>query len=196
MGFELKMDPGVFEKITAETKKALTRVIALTSEKCVSETKKNLTWDHGMDRGELRNSYTWTMNSEGEIKVASFEGESVSRVSAPGAAAGEFAVNIGTPLIRGSWLENGTKPHFPPISALIDWVHHKGLTGTYSVKTNRRTGGKANIASEDEQMAFVIARSISRKGTRPVPHLFPGIQAGMASFGKLLRQEVNATRIK
>ena len=189
MGFEFDFDPGVFDKITVDMKAALTRAIALTADKCVSETKKNLTWEHGVDRNELKNSYTWTMSSEGEVKVAELNGEGVSRIDAPSVGAGEFAVNIGTALKRGAWLEFGTRAHFPPIAALIDWVHHKGLTGTYSVKTGKRTGGKGKVQTEDEAMAFVIARSISRKGTRPWPHLFPGIKSGIADFGKLLKQE-------
>lgn len=198
MGFEFNFDPQVFEKIGAETKKALVQALALTSDQCVSETKKHLTWDHGLDLGELRNSYTWTMNAEGEIKVAELEGENVSRLPAPGAARGEFAVNIGTPLIRGAYLEYGTRAHWPPIQALIDWVHHKGIAGSFRTSPSGKiTRSKSNEQqTADKAMAFVIARSISRKGTRALPHLFPGVEAGIAFFEKLLRQEINAARIK
>lgn len=52
------------------------------------------------------------------------------------------------------------------------WVAKKGITGTYSVKTRRRTGGKALIASQNKQTAFAIAISILKNGVSPHPYFF------------------------
>lgn len=47
-------------------------------------------------------------------------------------------------------VELGTKPHFPPVQALEDWVRQKlGLSG-----------------KEARSAAFLIARKISKKGTK------------------------------
>lgn len=52
------------------------------------------------------------------------------------------------------------------------WVARKGITGTYSVKTRRRTGGKANIVAQNKSAAWAIALSILKNGIRPHPFFF------------------------
>ena len=52
------------------------------------------------------------------------------------------------------------------------WVARKGITGTYSVKTRQRTGGKALITSQNKQAAFAIALSILKHGISPHPFFF------------------------
>jgi hypothetical protein len=57
---------------------------------------------------------------------------------------------VATPLNYGPAVELGTKPHFPPVEALIDWVRTKLHV------TDERTA---------KGIAFAIARKISRVGT-------------------------------
>jgi HK97 gp10 family phage protein len=59
------------------------------------------------------------------------------------------------------------------IESLIDWVKSKRLTGTYSVKTRKRTGNKRDRLKEDANVAFLIAMSILKKGIEPQPYLYP-----------------------
>ena len=56
--------------------------------------------------------------------------------------------------------------------AIYQWVKRKGLTATYSVKTQRR--GKFNQSEEKrtQQIAFLIARSIYRYGITPKPFFY------------------------
>jgi hypothetical protein len=57
---------------------------------------------------------------------------------------------VGSPLNYALPVELGTKPHFPPLAPLQDWVEKKlGID-----------------KSESKQVAFLIARKISRKGTQ------------------------------
>ena len=58
---------------------------------------------------------------------------------------------VGSPLPYAEYVELGTKPHFPPIAPIEDWVQ-----------------AKLNITDEDEKrdVAFLIARKISRVGTK------------------------------
>jgi hypothetical protein len=58
---------------------------------------------------------------------------------------------VGTSVEYAESVELGTKPHFPPVEALQDWVEGKlGLSG-----------------SEARTVAFLIARKISKVGTKP-----------------------------
>jgi len=57
---------------------------------------------------------------------------------------------VGTPSPYAVPVELGTRPHFPPVQALEDWVRQKlGLSG-----------------KEAHSAAFLIARKISKKGTK------------------------------
>jgi hypothetical protein len=64
-------------------------------------------------------------------------------------------------------MEFGRKPgKMPPVDALVPWVHRKRIAGSYSIKTKRRLGGRAQQGSEDRAVAYMIARSIGRKGIK------------------------------
>lgn len=60
--------------------------------------------------------------------------------------------------LQGYWryLENGTKPHFPPVSAIERWIKIKPLVP-------RAYKGKV---PSTKQLAFLIAREISVNGTK------------------------------
>lgn len=55
------------------------------------------------------------------------------------------------------YLENGTRPHFPPIEPIERWITVKHIVP-------RTNGG--NIPTT-KQLAFLIAREISKNGTKP-----------------------------
>jgi hypothetical protein len=57
--------------------------------------------------------------------------------------------------------------------SLTEWVKRKGLSGTYSVKTKKRTGNKANRADEDKKVARAIMFYILKHGVKPQPFFFP-----------------------
>lgn len=54
------------------------------------------------------------------------------------------------------YLEAGTKPHFPPVSAIEEWITAKKIVP-------RTQNGKVPTT---KQLAFLISRSISEKGTK------------------------------
>lgn len=57
---------------------------------------------------------------------------------------------VATPAIYGEPVELGTRPHFPPVAPLQHWVERKlGLSG-----------------KEAKSVAFLIARAISKRGTK------------------------------
>lgn len=57
-------------------------------------------------------------------------------------------------------IEFGTRPHFPPPSALAGWARRHGMSGK----------------------EYLIARAISRKGTKKRPFLFPAYEAEKDNF--------------
>lgn len=87
----------------------------------------------------------------------------------------EFGVegHVGSPLSYAEYVDLGTRPHFPPVEALMDWV--KARFGTQSER-------------EARSIAFLIARKISRVGTKgqniyggALAHLAPEIRAIFAA---------------
>ena len=55
------------------------------------------------------------------------------------------------------YLENGTKPHFPPVDKIAEWIRIKPVLP--------RPNAKGKLPTQ-KQLAFLIARSISKKGTK------------------------------
>lgn len=57
---------------------------------------------------------------------------------------------LGSPAVYGEALEMGTSPHFPPVAPIQFWVERKlGITG-----------------KQAKSVAFLIARAISKRGTK------------------------------
>ncbi len=80
------------------------------------------------------------------------------------------AVNMGDGFVEAfveanmdyaSFVEFGTKPHFPPVEALEDWC--------------------AKVLG-DAKLAFVVARAISRRGTYAHPFMGPALLENMPVF--------------
>jgi len=81
------------------------------------------------------------------------------------------------------------------LRSLTIWVRKKGLAGTYSVKTQKRTGSKAARADQDKQVAYAIMRSILAKGIKPHPFLYPAFKEATTGvedkIAKRLQDELN-----
>ncbi len=73
-------------------------------------------------------------------------------------------------------MEWGRPPgKLPPIEAIAYWVRRKGLAGTYRIKANargqhQRMGKAVDQKKQDLRVAWAIAISIMRKGTRGYPN--------------------------
>ena len=57
----------------------------------------------------------------------------------------------------GEYLEQGTKPHFPPINAIMGWIKAKRIVP--------RQDSQGKLPTE-KQLAYLIARKISEDGTK------------------------------
>lgn len=61
------------------------------------------------------------------------------------------------------FVEEGTRPHWPPVGALQPWSRRHGFPS-----------------------AFVLARAIAARGTRPHPFMRPALSASMSTIRSLL----------
>lgn len=74
------------------------------------------------------------------------------------------------------------------LNDLAEWVKKKGLAGTYSVKTQRRTGRKAARQNEDLEVAYRIMWSILKNGIAPQPFFIPAYLAEKPKLVKRLEK--------
>lgn len=83
----------------------------------------------------------------------------------------------------GVFVHEGTRPHFPPIEPILHWVKQKGIgqeikykasgKGTLKGSAYKQVKTKNGLteraySKEVRSVAYAIAKSISRKGTRGV----------------------------
>jgi hypothetical protein len=78
------------------------------------------------------------------------------------------------------------------LKRLTEWVARKGLSGTYSTKTQRRTGKKVDRANEDFDAAFGIALYILKNGIKPHPYLYPAYEKNRILLEKRIKDLLDA----
>ena len=97
----------------------------------------------------------------------------------PSVLEAEVIGETGSPLAYVIPVELGTRPHFPPVSALTDWVRHK-----------------LGVPEEEvEDVAFLVARKISIHGTegaRMFHRMFGANEAQFAAIYRAARDRVVA----
>jgi hypothetical protein len=74
---------------------------------------------------------------------------------------------------------------------ILAWVKRQGITGHYSVKTQRRLGNANQKAAEDYEAAYLIARSILIKGVHPHPFLYPAFFEVLPSLQKDIQEAID-----
>lgn len=83
------------------------------------------------------------------------------------------------------YVENGTKPHWPPREAIISWILVK------PVIPEERNGKLPTI----EQLGYLIRRKISEDGTEAQPFFWRSVEEAMAEFeqriGEAIEQDVD-----
>ena len=85
------------------------------------------------------------------------------------------------------YVEFGTRPHWVPVEALMRWVYLKVQQGQLP---RRRRSASARSASQlsTRSLAFLIARSISRHGTKPHPFMRPAVTKSLPRIREYLRE--------
>lgn len=81
------------------------------------------------------------------------------------------------------YLELGTKPHFPPMSAIEEWIKVKRIVPT----------ARSGKVPTTKQLAFQIARGISKNGTKPAHTLQKTIDGSDTLIQKIVDELLNQT---
>lgn len=80
------------------------------------------------------------------------------------------------------------------LKSMEGWVKRNNVTGTYSVKTRRRTGSKSVQEQQNKRAAYLILRKILREGLTPRPYFFPAFlhvrKRVIARIKQRLKEEV------
>ena len=77
------------------------------------------------------------------------------------------------------YVEEGTRPHWPPISAIAHWIQIKPVIP--------RPDEKGNIPSQ-QSLAFLISRKISREGTQGTHDLKETTDALLGYYEDLIKE--------
>lgn len=156
-----------FEKLAKELPGKTDAIIRKGVTEMVDDAKKDVA-NNSFDTGRLAGGISLKTNGFADYSMtsnASYSpyiefGTKGNYQPIPGIDASEF---------KGKGSKEGGKGFFENILA---WVKRKRIAGTYSVKTRRRTGKKADIQKENEQVAFAIYMSIMKHGIKPHPFFF------------------------
>lgn len=139
------------------------KVLKEYSQEVVSNYKESLLNDDRKATGNLINSINYTISINGN----------------------EYDVFLN---LEDYWkfVENDTKPHWPPINAILNWIRVKPV-----LPTENRNG---KLPTE-EQLAFLISRKISEEGTKGTHNLERTLDAlngfYMAKFEEALMEDLD-----
>ncbi len=102
----------------------------------------------------------------------------------------EIVGEVGPDQPYAPYVEEGTKPHMPPLEPLVEWVRLKHLAGTYSLR-GRRRGGKARQQAEDVALAKAVQQKIAKHGTRAHPFAAPAVDDSKDDVYRLFEKAVD-----
>ena len=77
------------------------------------------------------------------------------------------------------YVEDGTKPHWPPVDAILHWVQVKPVIP--------RPGADGHIPTQ-KQLAYLIGRKISQKGTKGTHDLKETTDALLGYYEDLIKE--------
>lgn len=89
-------------------------------------------------------------------------------------------VGVGGNAPHAIFVHEGTKPHWPPQLAIQQWIISKGFVklggkptthGRLRALYQKNRAESDRVTSEIQNIAYLIARKISQKGTKAIPFL-------------------------
>lgn len=127
---------------------------------------------------ELLERYKTAIKDAGKVASGQLEKTASYRVNISGAYL-EVYFNLES---YWRYVENGTRPHFPPTDAIERWIQVKRIIP--------RTNGGKQIPTT-RQLAYLIGREISVKGTKPTKILQNTIDSADDLIEKLIEAIAN-----
>jgi HK97 gp10 family phage protein len=130
-----------------------------------------------------------TVDATGVSKPGLIKSITVNPIRGPKNVVG---YECGSNVLHAKFVEYGTSPHFPPIDALVPWAQaHRSKFGMANNKgKNKSFSGDARKKSSElsriRSIAFLVARAISKHGTKPRPTFEPAVKKAQSLFERLL----------
>ena len=87
----------------------------------------------------------------------------------------------------GPYVEFGTRPHMPPVEPIQKWVEIKSRRFVRT-KSGKQRWIKGKQGKEARSIAWAIAMTIKKKGTKAHPYLRPAWEKGIAFFERKLQE--------
>ena len=107
-------------------------------------------------------------------------------------ARGSFDVEVGFDTDYAYFVEFGRKAGTPPPwRPIFEWVKKKHIADTFSIKTRRPTARQHDFETKAKSLAFAIAKSKERKGTKARPFLYPAFRKNEDEVIKILQDAIN-----
>lgn len=151
--------------------KNLKEIVSTELQAAAAEFVSGARRDAPIDQGALKGSISYYMDGEFDAVIVA------QKFYAPFmefGTKGKYKAIPGTEHIAAAFkgYKGGDFNEF--LRMIVRWVKRKGISGTYSVKTKKRTGSTKNNQRyiEDLEVAFPIALSIIRHGVKPHPFFF------------------------
>lgn len=102
----------------------------------------------------------------------------------PELGVGEIVGVVGTPLVYAEPVELGTRPHFPPMAPLRDWVRHKlGKETPEEIETVARAIQR-KIGHHGTQGAFMFRQGLAATQDQVVRILTEAVRSLLADLAK------------
>jgi len=107
-------------------------------------------------------------------------------------ARGSFDVEVGFDTDYAYFVEFGRKGGTPqPWKPIFEWVKKKHIVSTLNINTKRPSSKQQDYETRAKSLAFAIAKSIERKGTKARPFLYPAFRKNEDEVIKILQDAIN-----
>ena len=102
----------------------------------------------------------------------------------------DFSVDVEFNANHAIWVEYGRKAGgMPPIKPIFEWIKKRGLSDAYAPSGGRRKRG-ADFAKKAMSLAYAIAKSIARNGTKAKPFLFPAMRENEKEMMRVINEAI------
>lgn len=150
----------VFKDLPKQVQSGVQNEFRAIGEEWVGAAKR----DVPVDRGTLKGSISYRVNDLRLEVMAQNEYAAYQEFGTKG--------KFKAPAVLGSYpseFKGSGASSADPLTAITAWVKRKGIVGTYSIKTRRRT---SNSDSQARSLAYLIFRKQMKEGMKPHPYLF------------------------
>lgn len=181
-----------FDQMSNESQQLVQKALNDFADRTAQDAKQNVSFNKTTDEGALLRSINplYGQGSAGVIvnsKYGAYIEFGTRKFAATYVASLPQDWQTFASQYQGKATSGGTWKEF--VLSIMAWMKRKGIKGgTYSVKTRRRLGNKAQKESEDKSLAYAIAKKIMRDGIKPRPFLYPAVNKNLPILIKEIKE--------